>query len=307
MKAQSCWAHLIRDIRFLHEKHPDKRTKAWAERLLDRSRRLFSAWHRRDEMTAEGFHRSMLTHRDRFMELVRQPPASAEAANLAARFAIVEYTTEDALRFWGCPYRESSKPQRAAAHRLTATQRCPPPRGHARGQTQPADTAAERGPRVMAATLPLLAYPGRRSRSPTRDAGVSVPERPCTGSNATSGHRRRARTAGDGCDASAAGLSRTQKSLAYPRRRGVRPREAMHGVKRNQRTPPPRGPRVVAATLPLLAYPGRRSRSPIRDAEVSAPERPCTGSNAISGHRRRVRRTAGGRDTDPSVARAPSG
>ena len=37
----------------------------------------------------------MLTHRDRFMELVRQPPASAEAANLAARFAIVEYTTED--------------------------------------------------------------------------------------------------------------------------------------------------------------------------------------------------------------------
>ena len=37
----------------------------------------------------------MLTHRGRFMELVRQPPASAEAANLAARFAIVEYTTED--------------------------------------------------------------------------------------------------------------------------------------------------------------------------------------------------------------------
>jgi len=95
IKAQYCWAHLIRDIRFLHEKHPDKKTKAWAERLLDRSRRLFSAWHRRDEMTAEGFHRSMLTHRDRFLELVRQPPASAEAANLAARFAIVEYTTED--------------------------------------------------------------------------------------------------------------------------------------------------------------------------------------------------------------------
>jgi hypothetical protein len=95
IKAQYCWAHLIRDIRFLHEKHPDKKTKAWAERLLDRSRRLFSAWHRRDEMTAEGFHRSMLTHRDRFLELVRQPPASKEAANLAARFALVEYTTED--------------------------------------------------------------------------------------------------------------------------------------------------------------------------------------------------------------------
>lgn len=94
IKAQYCWAHLIRDIRFL-EKHPDKKTKAWAERLLDRSRRLFLAWHRRDEMTAEGFHRSMLTHRDRFLELVRKPPSTKEAANLAARFAIVEYVTEE--------------------------------------------------------------------------------------------------------------------------------------------------------------------------------------------------------------------
>jgi hypothetical protein len=93
IKAQYCWAHLIRDIRFL-EKHPDKKTKAWAGQLLDRSRRLFSAWRRRDEMTAEGFRRSMLTHRDRFLELVRNPPSTKEAANLAARFAIVEYTDE---------------------------------------------------------------------------------------------------------------------------------------------------------------------------------------------------------------------
>ena len=37
----------------------------------------------------------MLTHRDRFLELVRKPPSTKEAANLAARFAIVEYTTDD--------------------------------------------------------------------------------------------------------------------------------------------------------------------------------------------------------------------
>ena len=43
-------------------------------------------------MTAEGFHRSMLTHRDRFLPLVRQAPSTKEATNLAARFAIVEYT-----------------------------------------------------------------------------------------------------------------------------------------------------------------------------------------------------------------------
>ena len=95
IKAQYCWAHLIRDIRFLEEKHPDKKTKIWAEQLLDRSRRLFSAWHRRDEMAAEGFHRSMITHRDRFLELVRNPPSTREAMNLAARFVIVDYATED--------------------------------------------------------------------------------------------------------------------------------------------------------------------------------------------------------------------
>jgi len=89
MKAQYCWAHLIRDIRFLL-KHPDKKTKAWAERLLDRSRRMFSAWHHRDEMTDAGFHRSMLTHRDRFLEIVRKPPDSKEAANLTGRFRVVE-------------------------------------------------------------------------------------------------------------------------------------------------------------------------------------------------------------------------
>ena len=93
IKAQYCWAHLIRDIRFLL-KHPDKKARAWAEQLLDRSRRLFTAWHRREEMTDEGFRRSMLTHRDRFLERVRNPPSTREATNLAARFAIVEYSTD---------------------------------------------------------------------------------------------------------------------------------------------------------------------------------------------------------------------
>ena len=94
IKAQYCWAHLIRDIRFLL-KHPDEETQAWAQQLLDRSRRLFRAWHRRDEMSDDGFHRSMLTHRDRFLELVRKPPESKEAANLAARFRVIPFQTED--------------------------------------------------------------------------------------------------------------------------------------------------------------------------------------------------------------------
>lgn len=91
IKAQYCWAHLIRDMRFLLE-HPDKKTRMWAEQLLDRSRRLFSAWHSRDDMTEIGFERSMKLHRDRFLEIVRNRPASTEAKNLAARFAVVDVT-----------------------------------------------------------------------------------------------------------------------------------------------------------------------------------------------------------------------
>ena len=94
VKAQYCWAHLIRDMRFLL-KHPDKKTKAWAEALLDRAKKMFSAWHRREEMTEVGFHRSMLTHRDRFLEIVRKPPDSTEAGNLAARFAVIPFQAED--------------------------------------------------------------------------------------------------------------------------------------------------------------------------------------------------------------------
>ena len=33
----------------------------------------------------------MITHRDRFLELVRNPPAKKEAMNLAARFAVIDY------------------------------------------------------------------------------------------------------------------------------------------------------------------------------------------------------------------------
>ena len=90
IKAQYCWAHLIRDIRFLL-KHPDKKTNVWAEQLQDRSRKIFSAWHRRDEMSEEGFRRSMLIQRDRFLEIVRKPPDCKEAKNLTNRFQVVEY------------------------------------------------------------------------------------------------------------------------------------------------------------------------------------------------------------------------
>ena len=94
IKAQYCWAHLIREIRFLL-KHPDKKTKVWAEQLQDRSRKMFSAWHRREDMTKEGLKRSMKIHRDRFLEIIRKPPDIKEAKSLADRFQIVEYPEGD--------------------------------------------------------------------------------------------------------------------------------------------------------------------------------------------------------------------
>jgi len=39
--------------------------------------------------------RSGSAHRDRFLELVRNPPSTKEAANIAGRFAVVEYRPDD--------------------------------------------------------------------------------------------------------------------------------------------------------------------------------------------------------------------
>ena len=105
IKAQYCWAHLIRDIRFL-EKHPNQQVKDWADTLLDRARRIFSAWHRRDGMSDVGFQRSMITHRDRFLRIVRKPPDLSDAENVSARFEEIELAdggrydmSEDYFRF----------------------------------------------------------------------------------------------------------------------------------------------------------------------------------------------------------------
>ena len=90
IKAQYGWAHLIRDIRFLL-KPPNLETQRWAEALLDRARRMLSAWHRRTQMSEVGFRRSMLTHRDRFLLVIREPPAIREAENLMQRFREVKW------------------------------------------------------------------------------------------------------------------------------------------------------------------------------------------------------------------------
>jgi len=86
---QFCWAHLIRDIRFLAE-HTDKSLQAWGHKLLPWVRQLFETWHRAGSMTAAGFARAMDRIRRGFLKAVRRPPQRAEAQNLAERFRAAE-------------------------------------------------------------------------------------------------------------------------------------------------------------------------------------------------------------------------
>ncbi len=82
---QFCWAHLIRDIRFLAE-HADKSLSLWGRKLLDWVRKLFETWHRAGQMTEASFARSMDRIRRGFLKAVRRPPPRGEARTLAKRF-----------------------------------------------------------------------------------------------------------------------------------------------------------------------------------------------------------------------------
>jgi hypothetical protein len=82
---QFCWAHLIRDIRFLAE-HLDRSLRIWGDKLLVWVRQLFDTWHRAGQMTEAGFARSMDRIRRGFLKAVRRPPSRSEAQALADRF-----------------------------------------------------------------------------------------------------------------------------------------------------------------------------------------------------------------------------
>lgn len=82
---QFCWAHLIRDVRFLAQ-HPDQSLARWGEKLLLWIRQLFDTWHRAAQMTQAGFARATDRIRRGFLQAIRRPPARSEAHTLADRF-----------------------------------------------------------------------------------------------------------------------------------------------------------------------------------------------------------------------------
>ena len=80
-----CWAHLIRDVRFLTTL-PDARTRGYGARLLDGITAMFRCWHTPQPRLA--LHGELLQQRAQIEALALQRvPGTAEAHNVARRFA----------------------------------------------------------------------------------------------------------------------------------------------------------------------------------------------------------------------------
>ncbi len=62
---QYCLAHLIREVRFLAE-HSVKKLARWGKELLGGLKKLFETLHRRQDLTPNGFLRSMKKSRKAF-------------------------------------------------------------------------------------------------------------------------------------------------------------------------------------------------------------------------------------------------
>lgn len=83
---QFCMAHLIRDVKFLTTL-PDKKQKAYGERLREALRALFAVIHRREKLSEAGFAKKLEAARAEVLRVAttRVPPGN-HAQNLAKRF-----------------------------------------------------------------------------------------------------------------------------------------------------------------------------------------------------------------------------
>lgn len=74
-----CWAHLIREVRYL-TMLSDKATANWASKLLDAIKRLFKAYH-----TPGKGRRAQANAKEAVLKRLRRPPKRGEAIKLASR------------------------------------------------------------------------------------------------------------------------------------------------------------------------------------------------------------------------------
>ena len=82
---QFCLAHLIRDVKFL-QTVPDRSTRSYAERVLQKLRQLFRIIHRCEMMSEERFRKALSAAGRELVQTARRAPLGSEAQNLAKRF-----------------------------------------------------------------------------------------------------------------------------------------------------------------------------------------------------------------------------
>jgi transposase len=82
---QYCWAHLVRDIKFLLTLDP-KALKRWAEALLDILRKIFRLWKTRYNRHFGRYKKTIEKLKKSFLRKVRKPPDHNEAINIKNRF-----------------------------------------------------------------------------------------------------------------------------------------------------------------------------------------------------------------------------
>jgi transposase len=82
---QLCWAHLIRDVKYLTTL-PDRVTRSYGQRLLGKIKRLFRVWHRRGQTPEARWQRAIAKARGEVLAVVRRVPTRTEAQNMAKRF-----------------------------------------------------------------------------------------------------------------------------------------------------------------------------------------------------------------------------
>ncbi|MEN6366863.1 MAG: IS66 family transposase [Thermoguttaceae bacterium] len=82
---QLCWAHLIRDVKYLTTL-VDRVTCNYGHRLLDKIRTLFRTWHRRGQAPTTRWHRAIAQVRADVLAVAKRAPMRTEAQNMAKRF-----------------------------------------------------------------------------------------------------------------------------------------------------------------------------------------------------------------------------
>lgn len=82
---QYCWAHLIRDIKFLLTLS-HKTLKRWAEKLLAILQKIFKLWETRHNRHWGRYRKTIEKLKKTFLQKVRRPPDHNEAENIKNRF-----------------------------------------------------------------------------------------------------------------------------------------------------------------------------------------------------------------------------